>query len=137
MATLGATLALILFCVGLLILLVMAVMLMIGAMSSRSGISSWPQNQEHAFEPFNQRMNGSSGQAWLFSLIGGALVLIIGVGIYFGVTPDSRDIGKSMNMSNLTKKSQSEAPAPAPKQDAPKQEAPKQDVPAEAPADKK
>ncbi|MEO8699813.1 MAG: hypothetical protein ABI867_07205 [Kofleriaceae bacterium] len=128
--TLGGTIGLITVFVGGLVLLVLGIMMIIGAvMPRRSSITSWPQPQEQTFHSFDQRASGSHSQAWLFSLISGAVVFFIIVGVYFGVKPEIRDLGKSMNMSNLTKKSQ----APAPKVEAPKAEAPKAETPVEAP----
>ena len=49
------------------------------------------------------------------------------LGIYFGVTPDERDLGKDMNMSNLTKTRE----APAEKPAAAPAEAPAAEKPAE------
>ena len=143
MHSLGAILALIVISVSALVLLVLGVMMIIGAvMPKRSVITSWPMQQEQAFTPFDDRNQGSSAKAWMFSIISGVSVFILAVGIYFGVKPDIKDIGKSMNMSNLTKKSKAEAPAPAPKTEAPKTEAPApapapEAPPSEAPADDK
>jgi hypothetical protein len=135
MATLGATIALIVLSVGGIVLLVLAVVMIIGAiMPRRSEITSWPMQQEQAFQPFNSRNQGSHSTAWVVSLISAFAMLFIVVGIYFGVKPEIRDIGKSMNMSNLTKKSRADAPkADAPKPEAPKAEAPKTETPAAEP----
>lgn len=129
MEQLGAILAIIVVGTGGLVLSVLAVMMMIGAIiPKRSEITSWPAPQEATFTPFNNRAVSSQGQAWMFSLIGGIAFFILIVGVYFGVSPEVRDVGKTMNMSNLTKKAS--APAPAPKPDAPKAEE-KKDAPAE------
>jgi hypothetical protein len=118
MEQLGAILAIIVVGTGGLVLSVLAVMMMIGAIiPKRSEITSWPPQQEASFTPFNNRSVSSQGQAWMFSLIGGIAFFILIVGVYFGVSPEVRDVGKTMNMSNLTKRSA--APAPAPKPDAP------------------
>lgn len=122
MHSLGAILALIVVSVSVLVLFVLGVMMIIGAViPKRSVITSWPMQQEQAFTPFDDRNQGSSAKAWTFSIITGFSVFILAVGIYLGVKPDIKDIGKSMNMSNLTKKSKAEAPAPKPE---PKTEAP-------------
>ena len=135
MSDLGAVIAMIVLGIGGLVLVGLAVMMMIGAIIPKRGdITSWPPPQEVSFAPFNNRALASHGQAWMFSIIGGVAMFIIIVGIYFGVAPEVRDFGKSMNMSNLTKKAN--APAPAPKADAPKADAPKTDAPAEKPAEK-
>jgi len=133
MSSLGAIIAIIVIGLGGLVLLGLAVMMIIGAIiPKRSEITSWPANQEASFMPFNQRTSASQGQAWLVSIIGGAVVFFIAVGIFFGVTPEMRDVGKTMNMSNLTKKARTEAPPPAPKQEAAPAEAPKSEDPPKA-----
>jgi len=119
MHQLGAVIAMIVLGIGGLVLAALAIMMMIGAiMPKRSEITSWPAAQEASFTPFNQRSLSSHGQAWMFSIIGAVTVFFLIVGIYFGVTPEIRDYGKTMNMSNLTKKARTSAPAPAPKQEA-------------------
>jgi hypothetical protein len=107
---------------------------------SYSDFSSWPRDQEQSFVVYEQHATESSKKAITLGSIVGAIFLVIMVGIYAGVEPDKRDLGKDMNMSNLTKKSKKvEAPAPAPTPapaaapaEAPKAEAPA--APAEAPA---
>jgi hypothetical protein len=112
------------------------VLMAIGAVfSKRPLVTSWPADQESRFASFERQNSGSNSLAWIFSLLGAAVVAIIAVGIFFGVPPEKRDIGKDMNMSNLTKR---RTPAPAPKPDAPPAaEAPKADSapPAAAPAE--
>jgi hypothetical protein len=56
----------------------------------------------------------ASHRALMFGGIAGVIVFVFLVGIYAGVTPDTRDLGKDMNMSNLSKKGKDTAPAPAP-----------------------
>ncbi|HEU0036990.1 MAG TPA: hypothetical protein VFQ53_40545 [Kofleriaceae bacterium] len=133
--------------IGGLTLIGLAVSMIVGAIiGKRSGVSSWPAQQEASFQPFEQRGQASHSSAMLAGIVTFAVVFLFAVGVKFGVKPEIRDISKSMNMSNLTKKSQSkstdekkeEAPAPK-KEEAP---APKTDTaPAgsstEAPADKK
>src|ERR1041385_5671809 len=93
------------------------VLMAVGAVfSKRPLVTSWPADQESRFTSFERQSSGSNSLAWIFSLLGAAIVPVIAVGIFFGVTPDKRDIGKDMNMSNLTKRRPS---APAPKPDAP------------------
>src|SRR5438876_432598 len=96
--------------------------------------SSWPRDQEQQFVVFEQRTSESSKKAMTLGIIVSAIFLVIGVGIYVGVPPDSRDLGKDMNMSNLSKKSARSEPAPAPKTEAPKAEAPKAEAPTPAAA---
>jgi hypothetical protein len=126
MASLGAVIALIVLSVGGLVLLVLGLMMMIGAvMPKRSVITSWPIQQEQSFTAFDHRTAGSQSKAWTIAIVSSLAAFILIVGVVFGVKPDIKDIGKTMNMSNLTKKA---APAPAPKAEAPKE------APAPAPA---
>ncbi|HET7505927.1 MAG TPA: hypothetical protein VFK02_33135 [Kofleriaceae bacterium] len=121
----------------------MGILMAVGAVSSsRPLVTSWPSDQEHSFSPFERRGSSSNALAWTFSLLGAALVLVMAVGIYFGVAPDKSNIAKDMNMSNLTKRRpaapapkaeaapQPDTPAPAEKAPAPAEKAP---APAEAP----
>jgi len=79
---------------------------------SYSDFSSWPRDQEQSFVVFEQRAAESQKKAWLFGGIAGAVVLVFMVGVYAGVEPTHSDLGKDMNMSNLTKKdSDKKAPA--------------------------
>ncbi len=79
---------------------------------SFSDFSSWPRDQEQSFVVYEQRAAESQKKAWLFGGIAGAIVFVFMVGIYAGVEPVHSDLGKDMNMSNLTKKdSDKKAPA--------------------------
>lgn len=135
MASLGAVIALIVMSVGGLVLLALGGMMMIGAiLPKRNAITSWPQAQEASFQSFEMRTQSSQGKAWAIALSSALGVFVIIVGITMGVTPEVKDISKTMNMSNLTKKEGPAAPAPAPKAapaPAPAPEAPA--APAEAP----
>ena len=117
----------------------MGVLMGIGAVfSHRPLVTSWPNEQEYAFEAYERRGSASNSQAWGFSLAGAVVLLLFATGVYFGVTPDKKDIAKDMNMSNLTKKRSPAAPkpdqAPAKSEAAAPDEAPKPDTPAPAPA---
>ncbi|MBA2540359.1 MAG: hypothetical protein H0V17_12035 [Deltaproteobacteria bacterium] len=128
MASLGAVIALIVLSVGGLVLLGLGVMMIIGAvMPKRSVITSWPVQQEQSFAPFDQRAAGSQSKAWMIAIISAVAGFVLVVGVVLGVKPEVNDVGKTMNMSNLTKK---DAPKPAPPAPAPKAEAP---APAPAP----
>jgi len=134
MHQLGAIIAIIVLGIGGLVLGAFAVMMIIGAIvPKRSDVSSWPTAQEATFSPFNQKNVSNQGTAWTISLITAVAVFFVVVGVYFGVKPEIRDVSKTMNMSNLTKKSGEAAPAPkaeeAPKAEAPKAEEPKADEP--------
>ncbi len=133
MASLGAVIALIVLSVGGLVLLALGLMMMIGAiMPKRSSITSWPMQQEQAFQPFDQRSSGSQSKAWTIAIVSALSAFILIVGVALGVKPEENHIGKTMNMSNLTKKEGATKPAPAPAP-APKAEAPAP-APTEAPA---
>jgi len=112
--------------------------------------SSWPREQEQSFVVYEQQTAESGKKAMSLGIISGIAFFVIMIGIYAGVAPDSRDMTKGMNMSNLTKKTaKKEAPAPtptpkeqapAPAPEAPKAEAPKAEgaaPAAEKPAPKK
>ncbi|HEX3479503.1 MAG TPA: hypothetical protein VHT91_30980 [Kofleriaceae bacterium] len=104
----------------------------IGAVfSSRPLVTSWPAEQEHTFGAFERRSSSASATAWVLSIAGAVLVTFLAAGIYFGVAPERHDIGKDMNMSNLTKR---RVAAPAAKSDTAPAEAAKPGAPAEAPA---
>jgi hypothetical protein len=95
------------------------VLMAIGAVfSKRPLVTSWPNEQEHTFAPFERRGASANALAWVFSLAGGVLITLLAIGIYFGVAPERRDVTKDMNMSNLTKR-RSPAAAAAAKPDAP------------------
>ena len=67
--------------------------------------SSWPREQEQTFVVYEQRIAESQKKAWTFAGIIGAIVFASMVGVYAGVAPDTHDISKDMNMSNLSKPS--------------------------------
>ncbi|HEY0192651.1 MAG TPA: hypothetical protein VGC42_16140 [Kofleriaceae bacterium] len=114
--TLAAILGTITVTVSLLTLLGMAIMMAVGAMfQNRPLVTSWSETEQHAFATYEQRGVASSSRAWGISLGCAAIAMVAAVGVYFGVTPEMKNMGKDMNMSNLTKK---HAPA-APKPDAP------------------
>jgi hypothetical protein len=107
------------------------VLMAIGAVFSRRPlVTSWPNEQEHAFTSFERRSASASSLAWVFSLLGGVVITLIAMVVYFGITPEKKDVTRDMNMSNLTKRRPA---APAAKPDAP---AAKPDAPAPAEAPK-
>ena len=82
---------------------------------SFADFSSWPRDQEQTFVVFEQRAAESQKKAWTIGVIVSAVFFVFAIGIYAGVEPDRRDLGKDMNMSNLTKKdSDKKVTAPAP-----------------------
>lgn len=123
----GGVFALIVGIISLLSLGGVAVVMTIGAfMPSKSPMTSWPMEQEQTFFGFERRSAASQSRAWAFSVVAGVLVFVFAFGVYQGVEPDKRDLSKDMNISNITKKSKTDAPKPAPKPEAP--------APAPAPA---
>jgi len=151
----AAILILIILVISGFTLLGTGLLMAIGAVfSSRPLVTSWPPEQEHTFGSFERRSSSASATAWVLSIAGAVLVTFVATGIYFGVAPETHDIGKDMNMSNLTKKrvvppavkSETAAPAEAAKPGAPAEappsgtpapaEAPKPDTPAPAEAPK-
>jgi len=121
--------------VSILTLFGMGILMAVGAVfSNRQLVTSWTPDKEASFAPYERRGSASNSQAWLFSLVGAAVIAIFVTGVYFGVAPERKDVTKDMNMSNLTKKHaaapaakpDSAAPAEAPKPDPPAPSAPKQ-----------
>ena len=100
--------------------------------------SSWPREQEQSFVVYEQRASESQKKAMTLGVVAALGVLFLLVGIYAGVEPEHKDMTKGMNMSNLSKKSHADAPAPTPA--AAPAAAPAADpaaAPAAAPADDK
>ena len=129
----AAILILIILVISGFTLLGTGILMAIGAVfSKRPLVTSWPAEQEHTFGAFERRSESANATAWVLSIVGAALLTFLAVGIYFGVAPETHDIGKDMNMSNLTKR---HTAAPAPRPDTPPAEAAKPDTaaPAEAP----
>ncbi|HEX3762445.1 MAG TPA: hypothetical protein VHW23_27275 [Kofleriaceae bacterium] len=146
----AAILVLVILVISGFTLLGTGLLMAIGAVfSNRPLVTSWPSEQEHAFGTFERRSQSASATAWVLSIAGGVLLTFLAVGIYFGVAPEKHDIGKDMNLSNLTKrheaapaqKADGAAPArpdakPDSKADSAPAEAPKADSPAPAEAPK-
>jgi len=134
---LAAIIILIILVISGFTLLGTGLLMAIGAVfSKRPLVTSWPAEQEHAFSSFERRSTGANAMAWVFSIAGALLLTVVAVGIYVGVAPEKRDIGKDMNMSNLTKRRATPLPAasPSPKADTPAEAAkPDSAAPAEAP----
>jgi hypothetical protein len=101
--------------------------------------SSWPREQEQSFVVYEQRAKESQSKAFTMGVISAVIVFVAALGIYAGVEPDKRDLSQGMNMSNLTKKSRSEAAkSEQPKAEPAKTETPAATPPAETPpSDKK
>jgi hypothetical protein len=119
---------------SLLTLFGMGILMAINAIfSTRPLVTSWPNEQEHTFDPYERRSSASNSQAWVFSLISAGVVTVLAAGIYFGVAPEEKDVTKDMDMSNLTKKRPAVAPAAKPDAPAEAPAAPAEAPPAEAP----
>jgi len=126
--TIAAVFLLILLITAGLTLFGMGILMAIGAIfSNRPLVTSWPNEQEHAFSPYERRSALSNSRAWGISLVSSLVVTITAVILYFTISPEVKDVTKGMDMSNLTKKRP--AATPAAKPDAPA-EAPKTDTPA-------
>jgi len=77
--------------------------------------SSWPAQQEQTFVVFEHYKSQSQTKALIGGLIAGGILLFLAVIIFFGFEPQSKDLSKDMNMSNIsTKKKGADAPAPTP-----------------------
>jgi hypothetical protein len=128
----AAILILIILVISGFTLLGTGLLMAIGAVfSNRPLVTSWPADQEHTFGAFERRSARASASAWVLSIAGAVLLTFLAAGVYFGVSPEKREFGKDMNMSNLTKK---RVPPPAAKPDTAPAEAPKSDTPAPAEA---
>lgn len=64
--------------------------------------SSWPREQEAQFAVFEHRASESSKKALLAGIVSGAILLVLAVGVYAGVSPEHKDMTKGMNMENLS-----------------------------------
>lgn len=82
-----------------------ALPLMIGAIIGRNSlITSWPMKEEQTFRTFESRTASSHSTAMMIGIGAGAASLLFAVAVKFGVEAPKRDLGKSMNMENLTNK---------------------------------
>src|SRR5450759_2715266 len=79
----------------------LVLMMSVGAIfSKRQLVTSWPAEQEHTFQIYEHHNATSNGRAWAASLGAAVFVFIFAAGVYAGVEPDHKDLGKDMNMSN-------------------------------------
>jgi hypothetical protein len=80
--------------------------------------SSWPAQQEQTFVVFENYRSQSQSQALVGGLVAGGFLLLVAIVVFFGFEPQSKDMTKDMNMSNIsTKKKTAEPAAPAPDSD--------------------
>jgi hypothetical protein len=99
---------------------------------SNVDFSSWPPHQEAAFQVYEQVGQERQRKAWMIGGIAAGAFFLLVMGISLGITPHKVDLTKDMNMSNITKRSET-APAAAPTTPAPA--AAPATAPAEAPAE--
>nr|HEX4312789.1 hypothetical protein [Kofleriaceae bacterium] len=85
----------------------------------RQLITSWPQQTEMMFMPHEQAASRTGGMAWAAGLGVAGIVFAVLAIVNLTVEPQSKDLTKDMNMSNVSKKKGVEAPAPAPTPSAP------------------
>jgi len=130
----AAILVFIILTVSILTLFGMGILMAVGAVfSNRPLVTSWTPDKEASFATYERRGSMSNSQAWLISLGGAVVITVFAIGVYFGVSPERKDVTKDMNMSNLTKKHAAPAPKPDPAAPAAAPaEAPKADTPAPA-----
>jgi hypothetical protein len=104
---------------GAAILLVVGLVIVLGLPAiagRRQLVTSWPHQAELMFEPYERAAASTGGFAWAAGLgVGIAAFAVIGI-INVTIEPQSKDLTKDMNMSNVSKKSAA-APAPAPTPD--------------------
>jgi hypothetical protein len=82
--------------------------------SRRDLVTSWPSNAEVMFQPHEMQMRRTQGIAWMPALAIASAVFAVVAIINLTVEPKKNDLGKDMNMSNVSKKTPAAAPAPAP-----------------------
>ena len=86
-------------------------------MAEFHSFTSLPPEQEATFVVFERRTQEALAKGATIGLITGAVVLLISIGVYFGVPPQEDKKGHDMDLNQLKKKStKTEAPTP----DAPK-----------------
>ena len=106
--------------------------------------SSWPRDQEASFVVYESRTTQAQKQAYTLAAVVAAIVFVFALVIYGVVEPEKTDMGKDMNLRNISRKeTKPEAKPDAPKAEAAPAatpapaapaEAPKAETPAEAPA---
>jgi hypothetical protein len=111
----AAAFAIIVAGASILLIVGLSLVLAIPAIASRRElVTSWPQHAEASFQPYEQASARTGAFAWTLSLItAGAFFAIIAV-INLTVEPKKDDLSRDMNMSNVSKKGATSAPAPTP-----------------------
>lgn len=80
-------------------------------MADYTNFTSLPPDQEAAFVVFERRTAETMSKAAMIGLLAGAAVFVLGLGIYFGVSPQENQAHRDMNINQLQKKStKTEAP---------------------------
>jgi hypothetical protein len=106
--------------VSILMIVGLSIVLAIPAIIGRRQlITSWPHQVEVMFQPYERASSSTGAMAWLAGLsVAGAFFAVIAI-INLTIEPQSKDLTKDMNMSNVSKKSAAApAPTPAPAPDA-------------------
>jgi MFS family permease len=77
--------------------------LIIGAIIGRKTLmTSWPMQQEQMFQTYEHRAAGSHTTAMVAGMVTAAVMFVFAMGVKYGVDPQIKDIGKTMNMENLS-----------------------------------
>lgn len=81
-------------------------------MSDYSNFTSFPPEQEAQFVVFERYQKEALDKGFKFAAIAGAVVAVLALGLYFGVTPKEDNKAKDMDLNQLKKKSKTDAPTP-------------------------
>ena len=101
--------------VSVLMIVGLTLVLAIPAILGRRQLStSWPQQAEMMFMPHEQAAGRTGAMAWVAGLGIAGLAFAVMAIINLTVEPQSKDLTKDMNMSNVSKAKGADAPAPAP-----------------------
>ncbi len=81
-------------------------------MSDYSNFTSFPPEQEAQFVVFERYQKEALDKGFKLAAIAGAVVAVLALGLYFGVTPKEDNKAKDMDLNQLKKKSKTDAPTP-------------------------
>lgn len=99
-----------------LVLFGMAIWMIYKALTQPQSLqTSWNPPQEAQFESYAQVETAIHKKSWMAAFAGGALLTVLAVGVYFGVTPEKDKAGETMDMSTFDKKAKAATPEAAPK----------------------
>lgn len=76
--------------------------------------TSWNPPQEAQFESYATVETSIHKRSWMFAFVGGAIMTVLALAVYFGVTPEKDKIGDTMDLSTFDKKTKAPAPGPTP-----------------------